>query len=177
MLLALLVIGILGALGFGVMALRGFERPRSLAELQQQLDCFDTEAFLNLIDPSEDRFLHTRLPRRQYLKFRRKRIRASLAYLAQACANARVLLAYAQPALTAADAATAATARQLAGSALQFQILAIGVRLRLCSQWVLPARRLAASEIMEAYEQLRFRLQRIVALEAPAVSARVAAGL
>lgn len=177
MLELLVAIGILGAAGFGYAAIRGFARPRTLADLQQNLDVVDTAAFLNLIDPSEDVFLRRELPRHVYLHARRMRIRATLAYLAQACANARILLAYAQHGMTSENAETASIARALATSAFKFQLLAVAARSRLLVLWLFPSGDLLAGDVVDAYEQLRFNLQRIVALDAPAVSARVAAGL
>lgn len=171
------VVGVLSAAGSIFVAIRGFERPRSVADLQDQLGVVDIAAFLNLIDPSEDAFLRTELSRGAYTQVRRMRIRAMLAYLAQACANARLLLAYAQHGMSSSNGETAAVARGLATSAFKFQLLAIAARSRLCVLWLFPSGDWVLGDVMEAYEQLRFKLQRIVALDAPAASARVAAGL
>jgi hypothetical protein len=173
-----LTVGVAGAAGFGYAAIRGFApRPRSVADLQQRLNVVDVLAFLNLIDPAEDAFLQRELPKRAYIQVRRMRIRATLAYLAQARANARLLLAYAQHGMASPNPETAAIARALVTSAFRFELLALGAGSKLCAQWLFPTGDTVAGDVVEAYERLRFNLQRIVALDAPAASARVAAGL
>jgi hypothetical protein len=177
MLELLIIVGFIGASGFGYVALRGIARPRGAADLQMKLVALDTEAFLNLIDPAEDAFLKTRLPARSYRIVRRMRIRASMAYLAQASANARMLMAYAERAMASRDVEAAARARALAASAIQFQLLALQAKSRLCLAWLVPSTDLMAVDLIARYEQLRYRLMRTVAIGAPASSARIAAGL
>ncbi|SRR5579884_333177 len=173
----LVTFGVLSAGGVAVNAVRRSMRPRSIVDLQSRLAEIDTEAFLNLIDPSEDAFLRRELPNSAYLRVRRMRIRAALAYLGQASANATLLLAYAAQGVTSSNAETALAAQQLAASAARFRLLALAARSRLCALWLFPASDMLLGDVMEGYERLRCNLQRAVAVDAPAISARVAAGL
>src|SRR5438270_3781051 len=136
--------GALAAAGSAFAAIRGFSRPPTLGDLQKQLNVVDTLAFLNLINPAEDAFLKRELPKGAYVEVRRMRIRATLAYLAQAHANARLLLAYAQHGMASPNPETAAVARMLATSAFKFQLLAVAARSRLCLQWLFPSGDLVA---------------------------------
>jgi len=170
-------VGLLGSAGFGYAALHGFRRPRSLTDLQDRLKTFDIEAFLNLVDPGEEAFLRRELPPKAYYQVRRMRIRAILAYLTEACANARVLLAYAERAMASSNPEAASRARELAAAAVKFQLLAVVARSRLVMVWLFPSGDLLVGDFMRSYEQLRWDLQRIIALDSPAVSARIAAGL
>lgn len=172
-----IVVGLLGSAGFGYAALRGFSRPRDLADLQTRLTTLDTQAFLNLLDPEEEAFLRRELPHKAYYRVRRMRIRATIAYLTEACANARILLAYAERAMASSNPEAAARARQLATAAIKFQLLAMAARSRLIVLWLFPSGDLLADDFMQAYEQLRWGLQKIIALDSPAVSARIAAGM
>lgn len=171
------IVGFFGTAAFGYVALRGFATPRSIAELQSQIQEVDTQAFLNLIDREQDDCLRRELRPQAFAKLRRLRIRATLAYLSQACNNARILIAYAERGMTSLNPEAAALARQLAAAAVQFQLLAIAVRSRLYAQYLFPTAGNFAGDFMQSYDQLRSRLQRILALEAPAASARVAAGI
>lgn len=176
MLIIFIVVGVLGAAGFGYLALRGLAAPRT-AKLSDQLTNVDIVAFLNLINPAEDAFLRRELSRQAYAKVRRMRIRAMLAYLQEASHNAGILVAYAKHGINNSRPEAAAMARQLIAAATTFQLLAFVVRCRLYVAWILPGGLSAAGNVMEQYEQLRSRLQRIVALDAPAASARIAAGM
>ncbi|HKD92040.1 MAG TPA: hypothetical protein VKB56_09060 [Terriglobales bacterium] len=168
-------VGLLGGAGFGYAALRGFRRPHNLADLQGRLQTFDTDAFLNLLNPDEEAFLRRQLPSKAYYRVRRMRIRAIIAYLTEACANARILLAYAERAMGSNNPEAAARARQLAAAAVKFQLLAMVVRSRLVLLWLFPSGDLLNGDFIKSYEQLRWGLQRIVALDSPAISSRIAA--
>ena len=170
-------VGLLGGAAFGYAALRGFTRPRNLTDLQDRLKTFDTEAFLNLLNPDEEAFLRRELPPKAYYRVRRMRIRAIIAYLTEACINARTLLAYAERAMGSSHPEAAARARQLAAAAVKFQLLAVVVRSRLALLWLFPSGDLLTGDFLKSYEQLRWSLQRIVALDSPAISSRIAQGM
>jgi|SRR5215469_11280833 len=173
----IIFVGLIGIAGFGYAAVRGFQRPRDVTDLQGRLTSFDTQAFLTLLDPDEEAFLRHQLPSKAYYRVRRMRIRAIIAYLTEACANARILLAYAERTMGSSNPEAAARARQLAAAAVKFQLLAVVVRSRLTLLWLFPSGDLLNGDFIKSYEQLRWGLQRIVALDSPAISSRIAAEL
>src|SRR5215471_19960153 len=85
------------------------------------IEPIDVEAFRNLVNPTEDEYLHRRLPAAEFRRVQRERLRAAAAYIRVAGRNAAVLVAIGQAALSASDAATAEAARQLVDNALRLR--------------------------------------------------------
>src|SRR5271165_4800767 len=113
----------------------------------------DIEAFRNLIDPAEERYLRRRLPPARYRAVRRQRLRAMAAYVHVAGSNAAVLVSVGQAALASGDPQVAGAARQLVNDALLLRrntAMAL-VRIYLALAW--PSSAFAAVGVVERYEQ------------------------
>jgi len=128
--------------------------PVPVADLKEQIQPLDVEAFRNLIDTHEDEYLRERLPGRDFRAVRRARLRATAAYIRSAGANAAVLAHLGQAALSAKDAATAEAARQLVDSALLLRRNAAFALVRIYVALAWPNAAPAATGILRGYEQL-----------------------
>jgi hypothetical protein len=149
--------------------------PVPVADLKEQIQLIDVEAFRNLIDTHEDEYLRERLPGREFRAVRRARLRATAAYIRSAGANAAVLAHLAQAALSAKDAATAEAARQLVDSALLLRRNAAFALVRIYVALAWPNVAPAATGILRGYEQLSGSAMLLGRLQNPAAVMRLSA--
>lgn len=136
----------------------------------------DVEAFRNLIDPSEDEYLRSRLPAAQFRMVRRERLRAMGAYVQVIGQNAAVLVRIGEAALATGNAPLADAAHQLVNDALLLRrnaAIAL-VRIYLALAW--PNSGLAAIRVMDRYERLTGAAMLLGRLQNPAVAVRLSAG-
>ena len=149
--------------------------PVPVADLKEQIQPIDVEAFRNLIDIEEDDYLRRQLPGREFRAVRRARLRAAAAYIRTAGANAAVLAHLGQAALSAKDAATAQAARQLVDSALLLRRNAAFALLRIYVALAWPNAGPAATGILRGYEQLSGSAMLLGRLRNPASVVRISA--
>src|SRR5215813_243934 len=98
----------------------------------------DIEAFRNLIDPTEDRFLKDNLSPKEFRAIRRERARAALAYVRSA-GKAAVLFAKAgQVAQRSSDPEIAESGMQIARSALRLRLYTVQASIRLFTEVIVP---------------------------------------
>ena len=156
------VIGVLLLL-FAVLGLsvRRVRRTASWEVLQARLMPVDVEAFRNLADPAQERFLRTRLSHRQYLKVQQARRRAMIEYLHRVAHNAAVLIQAAEAARTSADPAVARSGADLASTAVAARLYALAALARLYLGLLLPFVPLSCESVLEIYERLSLGLLRI----------------
>jgi len=145
--------------------------------LARKIEPIDIEAFRNLISPAENEYLRRRLPPIKFRKVQRERLRAAAAYIRVAGRNAAVLIAIAQAALSANDAATTEAARQLVDNALLLRRNATIALLRIYVALAWPQSALAAAPIVHGYEQLNGRAMLLGRLQNPAVPLRISGNL
>jgi hypothetical protein len=137
----------------------------------------DIEAFRNLIDPEEDRYLRQRLPPAQFRMVRRERLRAMAAYVQVAGGNATVLVRVGQAALASGDPNVAGAARQLVNDALLLRrntTVALA-RIYLALAW--PNSDFAAVRVIERYERLNGAAMLLGRLQNPVVPVRLSASM
>src|SRR5436305_15211838 len=82
----------------------------------------DIEAFKNLVDPGEERFLREHLPPAEFRAIRRERARAALAYVRSAGHAAVVFAKAGQVAQRSSDPVIAESGMQIARSALRLRL-------------------------------------------------------
>jgi hypothetical protein len=116
-------------------ALVGFE-PGSL---QSAIQSLDVQAFRNLVDPDEDAFLRTRLPRAQYRSIKRERTRAALSYTRELSRASLQFAKYGDAIRRSPDPAAAAVGRQIAASAISLRLAALEGTVRLTVSTVFPS--------------------------------------
>lgn len=139
-----------------------------------KIEPIDIEAFRNLVDPTENEYLRSRLSATEFRTVQRERLRSAAAYIRVAGRNAAVLVAIGQAALSAPDGATAEAARQLVDNALLLRRNATVALLRIYIDLAWPHSALAAVPVLHGYEQLSGRAMLLGRLRNPAVPVRIA---
>jgi hypothetical protein len=147
----------------------------SRTPLAPQIQPVDLEAFRNLLDPGEDRYLRRRLPPAEFRRIQRQRLLAMAAYIRVAAHNARVLVQIGQAALSANDAHTVVAARQLVDNALLLRRNAALAILRIYIAIVWPTSALAAAPILHGYVRLSGSAMLLGRLQNPAIPVRISA--
>jgi len=149
----------------------------SNANLARRIQPLDLEAFRNLTDAAEDEYLRRRLRPADFRSVRRKRLRATAAYVQVAGRNATVLVRIGQSALEANDSPTAEAARQLVDQALLMRRNATFALLRIYLALAWPNSDSDARPILHCYEQLNGSAMLLGRLQNPAVPVRISAGV
>jgi len=144
---------LLGLLWFA--ARRHGDRANAAGDLSARLRPVDLESFQNLVDPAEEEFLRSHLPRSEFRAIQRERLRGAAEYVSTVSQNAAVLLRFGQAARASTDAATAAAGRQLTEQAIRVRILSLRALLELRVGIVLPGTRVSASRLINGYQQTR----------------------
>ena len=145
------------------------------AGLTAQIQPIDVDAFRNLINPAEDRYLRFRLPDAEFRLVRRVRLRAMAAYVQAAGRNAEILVRMGQSALTSADPHTAEAARRLVNDALLLRRNAVFALLRIYAALAWPNSGLAAMPVLDGYERLNGPAMLLGRLQNPDVPVRISA--
>lgn len=147
---ALLLLGLLwfAARGYG-------HRVNSAGDLSARLCPVDLESFQNLVDPDEEEFLRSHLPRSEFRTIQRERLRAAAEYVSTVSQNAAVLLRFGQAARASADVATATAGRQLTEQAIRVRILSLRALVELRIGILFPGMRVSASRLINGYQQTR----------------------
>ncbi len=104
-----------------------------------QLTPIDLEAFENLTDPEEERYLRRNLSPAEFRRVQRSRLRAAKMYVAALSHNAGVLAAVGQSARSSAHPAIAATGQEIVQRAIQLRIWCLLSLLRMNAAFVFPA--------------------------------------
>jgi hypothetical protein len=141
--------------------------------LTAQIQPIDVDAFRNLINPAEDHYLRRRLPTAEFRMVRRERLRAMAAYVQTAGRNAEILVRMGQSALTSADPHTAEAARRLVNDALLLRRNAVLALLRIYAALAWPNSGLAATPVLNGYEQLNGSAMLLGRLQNPAAPMRI----
>jgi hypothetical protein len=147
----------------------------SRAGLAARIQPIDVEAFRNLIDPSEDEFLHRHLAAGEFRRVRRERLRAMRAYIRVVARNATVLIEIGQAALTSGQTSTEQAARELVDQALLLRRNAAFSLLKIYISLAWPTSALTAVPILRAYEQLNGAAMLLTRLQNPAAPVRILA--
>lgn len=119
-----------------------------------QLRFVDLGAFRNLIDPSEEEYLRSRLPPYDFRKVQRERIQAAIDYIGCASHNAGVLLNVAEAARHSPDPEVAVMAAKLIDNAIRLRFYALQAIPKLYVALFLPVRRRSHAAVADRYEQM-----------------------
>lgn len=172
---------VVAALAAVVLLLRAARGPGAavdnLEELPGRTQPVDLAAFRNLIDDSEEEYLRVRLPRREFRRLQRERMRATLEYVQRVALNAAILLRLGESARTSPDPAVAQAAQELANRALRLRLHALLAEAKLRAGLLLPGARLSSAAVLDRYQRLTEAVARLSRAQKPSFTGRISAAL
>jgi len=143
------------------------------SNLSERLRPVDLEAFRNLTDEEEERFLRTNLPPAEFRSLQRQRMRAAVDYVAGISHNAGILLSLGQIARHSPDAQVAEAGRHLVDSASRLRLYSLIATAKLYRRIVLPGASLESAPIVGRYEQMKDRAALLSRLRDPATGSLI----
>lgn len=177
MITALLVIGGVLAVLLLLLAARGTSpEVRNPEELQTIMQSLDLEAFRNLVSPEQEEFLRVTLPAREFGRVRRARVAAAITYVKAAARNASALLRLAEAGKQSSDPQVAASAEELAQSAIQMRVYALFAIANLYMVMISPRLSVGVSTV-ERYRLLKYNLVHFVSLSQPGLTSTISESL
>jgi hypothetical protein len=114
----------------------------------------DIEAFRNLIDPTEGKFLQANLPRSEFKRIQRQRLRTAVDYIWGVAHNAAILIRVGEAARLSPEAAIAEAGARLVESGIRLRIYALQAIARLYLGIAFPAVRISTVSLAESYERM-----------------------
>ncbi|HXY04089.1 MAG TPA: hypothetical protein VEI49_10960 [Terriglobales bacterium] len=136
------------------LAARQYGSPKAPDDPAEQIRFVDIEAFRNLIDPAEAKYLRTQLPGQEFRKIQRKRLHAAVEYVRCVGQNAALLLKVAEAARHSSEPATAQAAEKLVDNAIRVRLYALELIPRLYVAMLLPTHGLPTTRVADGYEQM-----------------------
>jgi len=121
-----------------------------------QLIPIDLDAFQNLTDPEEDRFLMANLTAKEFREAQRYRIRAAKTYVVALSENAGILVAAGQSARYHSDPAIAAMGLEIFQRAIKLKVWCMFALVRLNAALIYPARLSPSSGIANQYQRVTY---------------------
>jgi hypothetical protein len=137
----------------------------SLTELPRSTEPIDLPAFLNLIDPAEEKFLKANLTPKVFRQVQRQRLLASVEYVRRAARNAGVLVRLGEAVSAEANSDVSDLGREITATAIKLRALAL---LALCFLYVriaLPDVHLSLLQVPTRYEYLIEEVTRLARLK------------
>ncbi len=150
-LMVILILGLGGLTFFAYTALRQQGQLRSMDDFRARWAKVDLEAFANLVDPSEDRFLQARLPAAVYRTIRRERLKAAWEYLGRVGQNAQLMVQAGQIIERHNSGAEAERARRHVDAAIQLRTAVFVARCSLAKQILLPTGDAGLEKVLRLY--------------------------
>lgn len=147
---------------------------RRVEDLSRHLCPVDIQAFRTLVDPSETQFLWSKLPRAEFRKIQRQRLRATVQYISCAAQNAAVLIRIGQAAQQSQDPSIVEAGAKLVNTAIRLRIFSFQAVLSLYLQMIYPSARISAGDLAESYERMTSLVFLLGRLQRPAASISVA---
>lgn len=143
------------ALLFFLLRIGGFgANLRNEAELAERLQPVDLDAFRNLVDPDEARFLQANLAHSEFCMIQRQRLLAAVEYIASVSHNAAVLLQLGQAARHSADPRVAEAGRHLVDHAVRLRLYSLIATGKLYVRIAFPSAVLEPGGIVDRYQTL-----------------------
>ena len=156
---------------------RQHQQVANLDDLPGRSRTVDLEAFQNLVDPAETRFLRQNLSRTQFRIVQRERTLAAAEYVRHIAYNAGLLIQLGQLARVNPDPQLAQAAQAMVERALHVRLLAMMVLIRLYARSVVPVLPFAPDDIFRDYRKLTESAILFTRLQRPAFAGRVGAML
>jgi hypothetical protein len=150
----LVVAGLLALASLLIMAKGRVGSTGNIEKLTGRLRSVDVDAFRNLTDPGEERYLRANLSGADFRKVHRARILAALEYVSCAAQNAAILMRIGDAARHSPNPSTAEAGEKLVDTAIRLRLYAFHAMAKLYLGLVLPGPRVSPARIAESYEQM-----------------------
>jgi hypothetical protein len=145
----------------------------SLNDLPCSTERIDLPAFLNLIDPEEERFLRENLTPKVFREVQRERLFASVEYVRRAAQNAGVLVRLGEAIATGANSEVSRQGRELATAAISLRALAILALCFMYARIAIPGVHPSLLQIPTRYECLVEQVARLARFQRLAQVTRI----
>lgn len=156
------------ALGLFLLRLPGtFKDQADEAKLIQQLQPVDLDAFQNLVDPGEERFLRANLPSSEFRDIQRQRMRAAVDYVSGVSRNAAILLRLGLAARRSLEPQVAEAGRHLVDNALRLRLYSLMATGKLLTRIAFPGTILEPAGIVSHYQETSNWAARLGRLQHP----------
>jgi hypothetical protein len=138
-----------------VAATRGHRRQiKGREDFDARWQQVDMEAFSNLSDPMEERFLQRNLPSAEFRRIQRQRVIVMWEYLSRLAENTKLMVQAGQIVQHASAGDAAVQARQFVSSAMQTRMLIFTAEVSLAVKFVLPGTTDPVQSLVRKYENL-----------------------
>jgi hypothetical protein len=137
-----------------VAALRQSGQLKSMADLDTRWQRVDIEAFLNLVDPAEERYLRQNLPGGAFRSIQRARVRVMWEYLGRLSFNAKLMMQAGQIVQHHSNGEQLQEATQLVASATRFRLLIFAADAYLAVRFLLPETSDPIRQLVSRYDAL-----------------------
>jgi len=132
--------------------------PEVLKNPGQYIRPVDLQAFRNLTDPAEEKYLRENLEPADFRSIQRERLLAAVDYISCVKDNAAILIQVGEEARKSSNPATAAAAVKLVDDAVRFRRYALITIPQLYLKIVWPTKGVPAGSLADSYEDIASRL-------------------
>lgn len=136
-------------------------------DLSPQVKIVDLEAFRNLTDPAEERFLREHLEPADFKMIQRERLRTAIEYVGGVSHNAGVLLSLGQSARESTDPLVSDAGRSLVDEALRLRLFSVLTISKLWVRYLFPDAEFVPSGIVDRYQHATEGAVRLGRLQYP----------
>ena len=152
-------------------ALRQGGQVKNMADLESRWQRVDMEAFLNLVDPAEERYLRQNLEGSAFRSIQRARVRVMWEYLGRLSFNAKLMMQAAQIVQHHSNGEQLQEATQLVASATRFRLLIFAADAYLAVRFLLPETSDPIRQLVTRYDALTQMFTQTCGHQLAAVSA------
>jgi hypothetical protein len=124
---------------------------QSMEDFRSRWQRVDVEAFANLVDPSEERFLKENLPAREFRRLQRKRLLVAWEYLGRVGRNAQLMIQAGQIIQAHNQGEEAERARLHVEAAIRLRTLVFLAQCSLALQIAVPSSKARLEKVLRQY--------------------------
>jgi hypothetical protein len=159
-----------------MIAILGRKRSVHLSGLEDLLSrtrSVDVEAFRNLVDPEEERYLRRQLSGREFRALHRERMMAATEYVRAASFNAALLMRLGEATRHHADPEIARSGQELVNNATQLRLYSLLALAKLYAVICLPNAAVSVGAMADRYERVSGLAARVGRMQDPVRAARL----
>src|SRR5438270_13856206 len=150
----MLVVALAGALVIAWLLRGSMQHPANMSQLLDRLQPVDAASFRHLASDVDDRFLRQKLPRSEYRRLRKLRLKAIRVYYLCAFQNSSVLLSYSALLLKNEIPELRLFGQQLSSAAIQLRLALLRGMAGIFVCYITPLGVTGWREIPDLYEQI-----------------------